>query len=95
VSRTAIGLVLAGGGARGFAHLGIWRALRERGVDIDVVGGTSIGAMMAALIAFDQPFDKAIDVTRRAFGSNPTGDFNLLPLVSLIKGRRVRKAVHS
>jgi NTE family protein len=95
LSRTAVGLVLAGGGARGFAHLGIWRALRERGIEADVLGGTSIGAIMAALIAFDQPFDKAIDVTRRAFGSNPTGDFNLLPLVSLIKGRRVRKAVHS
>jgi len=95
LSRTAVGLVLAGGGARGFAHLGIWRALRERGIEVDVLGGTSIGAIMAALIAVDQPFDKAIDVTRRAFGSNPTGDYNLLPLVSLIKGRRVRKAVHS
>jgi NTE family protein len=95
LSRTAIGLVLAGGGARGFAHLGIWRALNERGVEIDVVGGTSIGAMMAALIAFDPPRERAIEIARRAFGANPTGDFNLLPLVSLIKGRRVRKAVHS
>jgi NTE family protein len=95
LSRTAVGLVLAGGGARGFAHLGIWRALHERGVEIDVVGGTSIGAIMAALIAFDQPIDKSIDVTRRAFGANPTGDFNLLPLVSLIKGGRVRRSVRT
>ena len=86
LSRTAVGLVLAGGGARGFAHLGIWRALNERGVEIDVVGGTSIGAIMAALIAFDPPIERAIDIARRAFGTNPTGDFNLLPLVSLIKG---------
>jgi NTE family protein len=93
VSRRSIGLVFGGGGARGFAHLGIWRALRARGVDIDFVGGTSIGAAMAALVAVDPPVDRAIDVARTAFSGNPTGDYNLLPLMSLIKGRRVREAV--
>jgi len=93
VSRKSIGLVLAGGGARGFAHLGVWRALRARGVEIDFVGGTSIGAAMAALLAIDPPVDQAIDIARRTFSGNPTGDFNLLPLVSLIKGRRVRRAI--
>jgi NTE family protein len=93
LSRNAVGLVLAGGGARGFAHLGVWRALQERGIEIDVVGGTSIGAIMACLIAMDRPIDISIDIARRAFSLNPTGDYNLLPLVSLIKGRRVRAAV--
>ena len=93
LSRNAIGLVLGGGGARGFAHLGIWRALRSRGVEIDCVGGTSIGAAMAALIAFDPDVDRAIDIARSAFRGNPTGDYNLLPLMSLIKGRRVRAAI--
>jgi NTE family protein len=93
LSRNAVGLVFGGGGARGFAHLGIWRALRARGVEIDFVGGTSIGAAMAALVAIDQPVDQAIDVARAAFRGNPTGDYNLLPLVSLIKGRRVRSAI--
>jgi NTE family protein len=94
LSRNAVGLVLAGGGARGFAHLGVWRALRERGIEIDYVGGTSIGAVMAALIAADPPVEQAIDVARKAFSLNPTGDYNLLPLISLIKGRRVSNAVH-
>lgn len=94
LSRNAVGLVLAGGGARGFAHLGIWRALQARGIEIDCVGGTSIGAVMAALIAADPAVDKAIAVARKAFSANPTGDYNLLPLMSLIKGRRVRAAVH-
>ena len=93
LSRNAVGLVLAGGGARGFAHLGVWRALQERGIEVDVVGGTSIGAIMACLIAIDRPIDTAIDIARRAFSLNPTGDYNLLPLVSLIKGRRVRTAI--
>ena len=93
LARTAVGLVFAGGGARGFAHLGIWRALASRGIDVDCVGGTSIGAMMAVLVAADQPVERSIDVARRAFKKNPTGDFNWLPLVSLIRGRRVRAAV--
>ncbi len=93
LSRTAVGLVLAGGGARGLAHLGVWRALRERGVEIDFVGGTSIGAVMATLVASDRPLDEAMAVARRAFGTNPTGDYNLLPLMSLIKGARLRRVV--
>ena len=93
LSRNAVGLVLAGGGARGFAHLGVWRALDAHGVEIDYVGGTSIGALMATLIAADAPVERAIGIARRAFGSNPTSDYNVLPLVSLIKGRRVRHAI--
>ena len=93
LSRNAVGLVLGGGGARGFAHLGIWRALRARGVEVDVVGGTSIGSVMAALVAIDPPVERAIEVARAAFRGNPTGDYNLLPLISLISGRRVRAAI--
>jgi NTE family protein len=93
ISRNAIGLVLGGGGARGFAHLGVWKALRERGVEIDCVGGTSFGALMAALIAMDPPLDKGVDVARQAFRTSPTGDYNLLPLLSLIKGGRVRATI--
>jgi len=93
LSRQAVGLVLAGGGARGFAHLGIWRALREKGIEIDVVGGTSMGAIMAAVIACDVGIDETIDITRDGFKNNPTSDYNWLPMVSLIKGQRARQAV--
>lgn len=89
-SRTAVGLVLAGGGARGFAHLGIYRALQEEGVEIDCVGGTSIGSVMAAYVASDRPLDVVMANAREAFRTNPTGDWSLLPLLSLIKGRRLR-----
>jgi NTE family protein len=92
-SRTAVGLVLAGGGARGLAHLGIYRALREHGIEIDCVGGTSMGAVMATLVASDRPPEVGIDIARKAFGLNPTGDFNLLPLLSLIKGQRLRTVI--
>ena len=46
---TSIGLVLGGGGARGSAHVGMIRAIKEAGIPIDMVGGVSIGAFMGAL----------------------------------------------
>lgn len=49
----SVGLVLGGGGARGIAQIGIIRALEEAGIPIDMVGGTSIGAFIGALYAWD------------------------------------------
>ncbi|KAM0714370.1 hypothetical protein Q7P37_010157 [Cladosporium fusiforme] len=49
----SVGLVLGGGGARGIAHVGIIRALEEAGLPIDIIGGTSIGAFIGALYAWD------------------------------------------
>ena len=72
-SRTAIGLVLAGGGAGGCSHLGLYRALQESGTEVDFVGGTSIGAIMATLITSDQPWDRVMTIARKAFSVNPTG----------------------
>src|SRR5437899_11843447 len=45
--RPRVGLVLAGGFARGIAHLGVLRVLREAGIPIDCVAGTSVGALIA------------------------------------------------
>ncbi|MDE2145357.1 MAG: cyclic nucleotide-binding domain-containing protein [Burkholderiales bacterium] len=92
-SRNAIGLVLAGGGARGLSHLGLLQALQAQGIEIDCVGGTSIGAVMAALIASDQPPETVVPIARRAFIGNPTGDFNPVPLLSLIRGRRLKRVM--
>jgi NTE family protein len=51
LTRRGVGLVISGGGARGFAHLGVIRALREARVPIDFVGGSSIGSIIAAGVA--------------------------------------------
>lgn len=92
-SRTAVGLVFSGGGARGFAHLGVLKALDERGIQIDCVGGTSMGAVMAALVAADQPVAQVTDLARRAFALNPTSDLNPLPVISVIRGRRLQRVL--
>ncbi len=46
-----VGLVLSGGGAKGFAHIGVLKILEEAGVKIDYIGGTSMGAIVGALYA--------------------------------------------
>ncbi|CAD6884209.1 unnamed protein product [Tilletia controversa] len=47
----SVGLVLGGGGARGCSHVGVLRALEERGIPVDMVGGTSIGSLVGGLYA--------------------------------------------
>jgi NTE family protein len=49
--RPKIGLVLSGGGAKGFAHIGVLKVLEEAGVKIDFIGGTSMGAVIGGLYA--------------------------------------------
>jgi NTE family protein len=93
VTGNAIGLVLAGGGARGFAHLGVYKALEEEGIEVDFVGGTSIGSAMAAYVSFGLPADQVIEGARKVFAGNPTGDLNFLPLISLIKGKRMKSVI--
>src|ERR1700704_960968 len=59
-----IALVLGGGGLKGFAHIGVFRALAELGIEPTVVAGTSIGALIAAAYARGMPLPKMIDRAR-------------------------------
>lgn len=54
-------LVLSGGGSRGAYEIGVWQGLRELGIDIDIVTGTSVGALNGAVIVQDR-FDLALDL---------------------------------
>jgi NTE family protein len=91
LSHEAVGLVLAGGGARGLAHLGVFKALLEAGVPVDAVGGTSIGSVLGACMATGWDWDRIYAENKRQFLSNPTSDFNFLPLVSLLAGRKLER----
>lgn len=89
VAGKSIGLVLSGGGARAYAHIGAVKAMREMGVPIDFICGASMGAVIAACVAIGWPQDEMEARIREAFvSSNPLGD-HVLPVVALTKGERV------
>jgi NTE family protein len=88
IAGRAVGLVLAGGGARGFAHIGIIKALKEAGVPFDHVGGASMGAIIAAGLALEWDVPELTDRMREVFVSNnPLNDFTL-PLIALVRGKK-------
>jgi NTE family protein len=75
VKRPKIGLVLSGGGAKGFAHIGVLNVLEDAGVKIDYIGGTSMGAVIGGLYAIGynaKQIDSIINVTNF---SNVINDF--------------------
>lgn len=53
----AVGVVLSGGGTRGWAHLGAIKAIRESKIPIDMIGGTSVGAIVAACYAVNESYE--------------------------------------
>jgi NTE family protein len=85
----ALALVLSGGGARGFAHIGVLRALQAAKLPVDAIGATSIGAIIGAGWAAGWSYAELLERMRRSFVTrNPIGDYTL-PLVSLASGGRV------
>jgi NTE family protein len=89
VAGRAVGLVLAGGGARGFAHIGVLKALKEAGVPFDHLGGASMGAIVAAGIAAEWSIEELTDRVRAAFvDANPLSDYTF-PLIALVRGKKV------
>lgn len=86
----SIGLVLSGGGARAYAHVGAVRALRERGVPIDFVGGASMGGIVAAAVAMDWDQDELERRLRAAFVDTSPLDDIAFPLIAMTLGEKVR-----
>lgn len=98
ITGQAIGLVLGGGGARGLAHLGVIKALHEVGVPVDMVGGTSQGAYIGALLARypDDPtqlFECACEMSRGMSSiSNKLKDLTF-PLTSYFSGHHFNRGI--
>ena len=57
-----VGLVLSGGGAKGYAHIGVIKALEEHGIPIDYITGTSMGAIVGGLYAAGYSPDEMIKI---------------------------------
>jgi predicted acylesterase/phospholipase RssA len=83
------GLVLSGGGARGFAHLGVLRALEQLGIEVDVFAGSSIGSPLAAGMADGIAASDLIPMVEELFDG--VLDYTV-PVVALTSGRRIAAA---
>jgi NTE family protein len=89
IAGCSVNIVLAGGGARGFAHIGVLRALKEAGVPFDYVAGTSMGGIVAAGCAMEWDIDELRERVHDAFVVNrPLSDYTI-PLIALFRGARV------
>jgi len=62
--RPTIGLVLSGGGAKGFAHVGVIKVLEEAGIQPDYIGGTSMGSIIGGLYAIGYSTEYMEDMIR-------------------------------
>jgi NTE family protein len=87
----SVGLVLSGGGARAYAHIGAIRALHEDGVPIDFLGGVSMGAIIAAGLAMGWDDPEMTARIRKAFvTTNPLSDV-AFPMIAMTHGETVRE----
>lgn len=86
----SVGLVLSGGGARAYAHIGAIQAMRERGLPIDFVGGASMGAIVAAGIAMGWDDGELEARIREAFVASSPLDDIAFPLIAMTRGEKVR-----
>lgn len=86
----AVALALSGGAARGFAHVGVIRALEETGIPADLVCGTSMGALFGGLLALGWSYERIAAAGHEAFVKSSIFDITL-PLVSALSGRRLER----
>jgi len=83
MTRKKIGLALSGGAARGFAHLGVLKVLREHGVPIDFVAGTSAGSIAGGAFASGLSVEEIIEMGRKIGWFSMSGfSFSTMGLLS-------------
>ena len=95
--RHSVGLVLAGGGARGFAHVGVLMALEEEGVPVDMLGGTSMGSFVGGIYA-KEPTALLTRIIARRLAVHMSSAWEQLldltvPVVSYFSGFRMNRAL--
>ena len=88
----AVGLVFGSGAARGMAHLGVVRAIEELGLEIDMVGGTSFGGLIAGLYAIGLDYEAMYNVAKEFINPKQMFDYTL-PMTSFLGGRHFTNIV--
>ncbi|WP_278070725.1 patatin-like phospholipase family protein [Brevundimonas sanguinis] len=90
ITGSSVGVVLSGGGARAYAHIGALKALRESGTPIDFIGGASMGAVIGAGPALGWSDEELEHHIRQAFVlSDPLADI-APPIIAMTHARKVK-----
>lgn len=90
-----VGVVLGGGGARGFAHVGVLRALEQNGVPVELIVGTSVGSLVGAFYAGDMD-SRELERIARTLERHDFFDFGIAPALfgtGLASGNRLERFV--
>ncbi|MGG3888913.1 patatin-like phospholipase family protein [Metabacillus fastidiosus] len=87
-----IGLALGSGGARGFAHLGVLKVLYNAGIRVDMIAGSSMGALIGSFYASGLSIDEMYKIAL-AFKRKYFLDFTI-PKMGFIAGKRVKELIH-
>jgi len=91
ISEKSVGLVFGGGGARGFAHYGVYMAIKQAGIAVDYIGGTSMGALIGAQCALGWDLEKMLHMNNEyLIKSNPFKEYTI-PIIALLKGKLLKK----
>jgi len=91
ITKQTIGLTLGGGGAKGFAHFGIYKAMNELNIPVDIIGGTSAGSIVASQIALGHSFKEIIDKNKQVNALKMFKEYGI-PYISLIKSNKIELA---
>lgn len=91
----SLGLALGGGGARGFAHIGMIRAMRELNLEPDLIVGTSMGGFIGALLATGMSTDDIRAATHDTWVKRNLLNDYTVPRVSLIRAAKARRHMES
>lgn len=92
LTRQAVGLVLGGGGGKGYAHVGAVKALLDAGIEIDFIGGSSAGALYGLIMSYiDFDMEMAERLSKESAASKLTRhDYNI-PVISILSGRKMKR----
>lgn len=94
LTHKANGLVLGGGGAKGFAHIGVVKALKEKGIPIDIIGGTSAGGLYGLTMAYcDFDMDMVEEICRDSVKKKITSNGMDVPLISIMSGKKLTRFI--
>lgn len=93
ITGRSIGLALGGGGAKGLAHIGLMKAMQEENIPIDMIGGTSAGALMASIYAMGNDAPSMERISKALMSDKKTLNDYTIPVVSLIRGKKFNTVI--